>query len=116
MFERAAAIPGSPNWLRPLAAVTLAEGGQRSGSRALWQQLAQADEDWLRDAASLRLGQLDAMDMMDAWRRAKAAGARPALPVDPSGTPFTIDPGTGDITVSSTSKLFPLPGQLQAPR
>lgn len=115
-FQRAAAMPGAPSWLRPLAAVTLAEGGQRSGSRALWQQLAQADEEWLRDAAQLRLAQLDAMDLIDAWRGARDAGLRPALPLDPSGTPFEIDPATGDITLSPASKLFPLPGQLQAPR
>jgi tetratricopeptide (TPR) repeat protein len=116
MFQRAAAIPGAASWLRALAAVTLAEGGQRSGSRALWQQLAQADEPWLREAAGLRLTQLDAMDVMDAWRRARASGLRPALPIDPSGTPFEIDPATGDITVSRNSHLFPLPGQLQAGR
>jgi tetratricopeptide (TPR) repeat protein len=116
LFERAGSIPGAPNWLRPLAAVTLAEGGNRAGSRALWQQLAQADEDWLRSSAQLRLAQLDAMDVMDAWRRARNAGMRPALPADPSGTPFEIDPATGDITVSQSSKLFPLPGQLQPPR
>ena len=115
-FQRAAAMPGAPNWLRPLAAVTLAEGGQRRASRALWQQLAQADEEWLRDAAQLRLAQLDAMDVMDAWRRARDSGRRPGLPLDPSGTPFAIDPATGDITLSPASKLFPLPGQLQAPR
>jgi hypothetical protein len=112
-FRRAADIPGAPSWLKPLAAVTLAEGGNRTASRALWQQLAQADEDWLRDAARLRLTQLDAMDVMDQWRRARAAGGHPGLPVDPSGTPFEIDPATGDITVSRSSKLFPLPGQLQ---
>lgn len=116
IFQRAADIPGAPNWLRPLAAVTLAEGGNRSGSRALWQQLAQADEEWLRNSAQLRLAQLDAMDIMDAWRRARDAGQRPGLPLDPSGTPFVIDPGTGDIAVSRESRLFPLPGQLQAPQ
>jgi hypothetical protein len=116
MFERAAAVPGAPNWMRPLAAVTLAEGGHRAGSRALWEQLAQAEEPWLRDSARLRLAQLDAMDVMDAWRRARDTGARPALPVDPSGTPFVIDPATHDIAVSPGSKLFPLPGQLQAPQ
>jgi tetratricopeptide (TPR) repeat protein len=116
MFERAAAIPGAPNWLRPLAAVTLAEGGNRTASRALWQQLAQADEDWLRDSARLRLSQLDAMDIMDAWRRAVAEGRHPALPLDPSGTPFALDPATGNITVARDSKLFPLPGQLQPPQ
>jgi tetratricopeptide (TPR) repeat protein len=115
-FERAAGMPGAPNWLRPVAAVTLAEGGNRAGSRALWEQLGQADEVWLRDAATLRLTQLDAMEVMDAWRRAKAAGHNPALPLDPSGTPFEIDPATGDITVSRRSRLFPLPGQLQPPR
>jgi hypothetical protein len=115
-FQRAAAMPGAPTWLRPLAAVTLAEGGHRAGSRALWQQLAQAEEPWLREAAQLRLAQLDAMDVMDAWRRARTPAYRPALPLDPSGTPFEIDPATGDITVSRESKLFPLPGQLQAPR
>jgi hypothetical protein len=115
MFQRAASLPGAPNWMRPLAAVTLAEGGQRAGSRALWTQLAQADESWLRDSARLRLAQLDAMDVMDAWRRARAAGMNPGLPLDPSGTPFIIDPATHDIAVARESGLFPLPGQLQAP-
>jgi len=115
-FQQASTMPGAPNWLRPLAAVTLAEGGNRAASRAIWQQLAQADEDWLRGAAALRLAQLDAMDVMDAWRRARATGAAPMLPPDPSGTPFVIDPATGDITVARDSRLFPMPGQLQAPR
>ncbi len=116
VFQRAAAMPGAPSWLRPLAAVTLAEGGHRAGSRALWQQLAQAEEPWLRDSAQLRLAQLDAMDIRDAWRGARAAGLHPQLPLDPSGTPFELDPRSGDITVSRHSKLFPLPGQLQAAR
>jgi len=115
-FQRASEMPGAPNWLRPLAAVTLAEGGHRSASRAMWQQLAQAEEGWLRDSAKLRLSQLDAMDIMDAWRRARASGMRPPVPVDPSGTPFDVDPATGDLVVARASGLFPMPGQLQAPR
>lgn len=115
-FQRASELSGAPNWLRPLAAVTLAEGGHRAASRAMWAQLALADEEWLRDAAQLRLAQLDAMDIMDAWRRARGAGANPPLPSDPSGTPFVIDPASGDITVSRDSRLFPLPGQMQAAR
>jgi hypothetical protein len=116
-FQRASEMPGAPSWLRPLAAVTLAEGGQRDSSRALWQQLAQSEEPWLRDAAELRLVQLDAMDIIDAWKRAKAErGTAPPVPLDPSGTRFAIDPATGDIAVARESKLFPLPGQLQAPR
>ena len=116
-FQKAADMPGAPNWLRPLAAVTLAEGGHRDASRALWQQLAQSEEPWLSGAATLRLAQLDAMDVMDAWRRVRRErGVTPALPLDPSGTPFTLDPATGDITVARESKLFPLPGQIQPQR
>lgn len=116
-FQRAADLPGAPSWLRPLAAVTLAEGGRRDASRALWQQLAQSDEEWLKSAATLRLAQLDAMDVMELWRRVRRErGVQPPLPLDPSGTPFVIDPATGDIAVARESKLFPLPGQIQPPR
>ncbi len=116
-FQTASEIPGAPNWLRPLAAVTLAEGGHRTASRALWQQLAKADESWLRDAAGLRLSQLDAMDVMEAWSRfRRERGVAPPVPLDPSGTPFAIDPATGDLTVARESKLYPLPGQIQPPR
>ena len=115
-FRRASEMPGAPNWLRPLAAVTLAEGGHRSASRAMWEQLAQAEEEWLRSSATLRLAQLDAMDVMEAWRRARTAGLRPAVPLDPSGTPFEVDPATGDLVVSKASHLFPMPGQIQVPR
>jgi hypothetical protein len=120
--------------LRPLAAVTLAEGGHRSASRTLWEQLAQSEEAWLRDSARLRLAQLEAMDAIDAlhtrveqfrqmhpgqpvtWDHLVATGALPGVPLDSSGTPFTLDPATGYITVARESKLFPLPGQIQAPQ
>ena len=115
-FQRASEMPGAPNWMRPLAAVTLAEGGHRNASRALWMELAKSEEPWLRDSAVLRLTQLDAMDTMDAWKRAKDQGLNPPIPNDPSGTPFVLNPATGGIIVSPQSKLYPLPGQLQPPR
>jgi tetratricopeptide (TPR) repeat protein len=133
-FQRASELPHAPSWLRPLAAVTLAEGGHRDSSRALWQQLAQSDEPWLRDSARLRLSQLDAMDVIEAlearvrtyreahpgqpvtWDALVAARLLPGIPVDSSRTPFQLDPATGAITVAPESKLFPLPGQIQAPR
>jgi hypothetical protein len=116
-FQKASEMPGAPNWLRPLAAVTLAEGGERNASRALWEQLAKAEESWLRDSARLRLAQLDAMEIMDAWARLRRErGVAPPIPLDPSGTPFAIDPATGDITIARESKLFPLPGQLKPPQ
>jgi tetratricopeptide (TPR) repeat protein len=115
-FQRAAEMPNAPNWMRPLAAVTLAEGGHRNASRALWMELARSEEPWLRDSAVLRLAQLDAMDIMEAWQRAKDQGLNPPIPNDPSGTPFVLNPATGGIIVSPQSKLYPLPGQLEPPR
>jgi hypothetical protein len=133
-FRRASDVPGAPSWLRPLEAVTLAEGGHRSASRTLWQQLAQSEEPWLRDSATLRLAQLNAMDTIDAlharvetfrrqrpgqpvtWQALVAARLLPGVPLDSSGTPFVLDSATGFITVARESKLFPLPGQIQAPQ
>ena len=65
-FQKAADIPGAPWWLRSLAAVTLAQGGDRRSSRALWQSLREsADNEWLRNNATFRLAQLDALDAID---------------------------------------------------
>jgi hypothetical protein len=133
-FQSASTMPGAASWLRPLAAVTLAEGGHRNASRQLWQELKGSEEAWLRDSATLRLAQLDAMDVIEAlqgrvklfqgahpgepvtWDRIVAARLLPGIPVDSSNTPFVLDPATGAITVARESKLFPLPGQMQAPR
>ena len=42
--------PGAPTWLNPLAATTLAVGGDRKSSRTLWRQLMESsDIDWTRD-------------------------------------------------------------------
>ena len=50
------------------------------------------------------------------WDLVVGAGLLPGVPVDSSGTPFTLDPASGSIAVSQQSKLFPLPGQLQGPQ
>ena len=87
-FRRAADMPGAPEWLTPLAAVTLAEGGSRSSSRTLWTQVRDsAEADSLKNQAQFRLSQLDAMDQIDALDHAIAtfrtrAGSLPASWVD----------------------------------
>jgi hypothetical protein len=129
-FERAADAPDAPSWMRPLAAVTLAEGGHRGASRSLWQQIAKSEEAWLRDSAELRLRQLDALDAMDAidarvaayrrahpdapldWNRLMGAGYLRGVPVDPTGVPYELLPD-GHVTVSKDSRLGPIPGQLR---
>lgn len=127
-FSRAADIPGAPWWLRPLAATTLTKGGQREASRFLWQQMFEsAGDDWQRRAARNRLLQLDALDAIDqlrvvvdrymtgnghppaSWSVLVQAGMLRALPQDPAGTPYLLDPDNGFVTVSQNSPLFPLP-------
>ena len=128
-FQRASGQPNAPNWLAPLAATMLMRGGERASARFLWQQMLQADQPWLRRNAGRRLAQIDALDQIDRLgqlaRRVTPAGARfswallierralRGVPLDPSGTPYEIDPGTGRVRVSSRSELFPMPNDLQ---
>jgi hypothetical protein len=130
-FDRAARTPRAPWWLKSLAAVTFAEGGDRGSSRMMWQAIRQsADNDWLRKDAERRLVQLRALDQMDALqsvvdRLVAATGARPAdwtgvvraqawagVPVDPSGTPYELAPD-GVVRMSASSPLWPLPAEPQ---
>jgi len=129
-FNRAADMTKAPDWLRPLAAVTLAEGGNRSSSRVLWTEIARsADADWLRDQATFRLKQLDALDGIDfierivqqyrartgmfptSWAEMIRAGFLRSVPPDPSGTPFRLDPSTGTVSLDPSSSLNPLPNR-----
>jgi hypothetical protein len=128
-FRRAAAIPGAPNWMTPLAAVTEAEGGNPGSSRRLWQEvLAGAEQDWLRAQAEFRLRQLDALDQIDAltrlvqrfeesraasprgWEDLARAGLLRQLPRDPDGYEYQLNPFTGRIGLDPASTLNPLPG------
>jgi len=132
-FQQAAAQPGAPNWLTPLAAAMLTHGEDRAAARFLWQQIAQSEEPWLRRNAERSLLQLQALDEIDQLN-AVVARYRPApgephawadlirrrvlrgVPYDATGTPFEIDPGTGSVSVSNRSPLFPMPqepGRLQ---
>ena len=127
-FNRAADMPNAPDWLRPLAAVTLAQGGNRATSRTLWTEIARnADADWLRVQATFRLKQLDALDGIDimegmvqryrvrtgalpaSWEAMMRAGFLRGVPSDPTGVPFRLDPTTGKVTLDPESSLNPLP-------
>ena len=127
-FERGSKVPGAAWFLKPLAATTLAQGGQRSASRTLFTAIAQSGEnDWMRKDALRRLRQLDAMDAMDELRQIVAAyrqrgGAPPltwpalvragylrAIPTDPDGVVFALGPWSGDVSLGEGAKLAPLP-------
>lgn len=125
-LRRAAAQPGAPVWLMPVAAAMLTKGDDRASARFLWQQILQSDQEWLRTNAQRSLAQLDALDQMDELRRRVTAAGKPpgqpyswsalvragqlrGLPLDPAGTPFEIDPLTGTVRLSASSPLYPLP-------
>lgn len=132
-FERGAAMEGAPSWLKPLAAVTLIEGGSRETSRTMWRQMAQSEEDWIRRSAQQRLLQLDALDQLDrlnavlrqfaeregrparSWREVAASARLRGVPLDPAGTPYVIDPETGLATLARESPLWALPAEHRTP-
>jgi hypothetical protein len=127
-FERGSRLPGAAWFLKPLAAVTLAEGGERNTSRLLFGSLAESGEsEWVRKDAARRLRQLDAMDAIDAlrpivahhragrgpapitWPDLVRAGALRAIPTDPDGFVFALEPSSGDVELAPNSTLRPLP-------
>ena len=126
-FERAAEMPGAPKWIRPLAAVTRAQGGDRDGARRLLTELVSSPEPYIQAAAERALAQLQALEAIDALRAvisryASATGRHPTrwddlvrarvlpgLPADPTGVAFVYDADTHEVTLSPESSLAPLP-------
>ena len=131
-FQRATEFPGAPFWLTQLAAVTLAEGGNRQSSRMLWQEVARTGlNEAFRNEAVRRLLQLDAMDQIDqlrqiveafgqrygsgpaSWEDLGRAGYLRSIPVDPTGVPYRLDGVV--VMLGEGSRLFPLPVEPQRP-
>jgi tetratricopeptide (TPR) repeat protein len=125
-FNRGADTPGAPWWLRSLAATMLVRGGDRGASRLLWTQLLNtANNDYARNAAGLKLQQLDAIETIERLQRAIdafsartgsqvtgwnvliAAGVIRGVPLDPGGVPYEL--ASARVQLSSRSPLFPLP-------
>jgi hypothetical protein len=126
-FAKAAGMPGAPAWLRPLAAVTLARGGDRDGARRMLQELEGTSEGLIRLAATRGLNQLKALDDIDAlealvvkyftergtypagWSDLMSAGLLQGVPLDPTGAAYVYRSETRRMTLSPESSLAPLP-------
>lgn len=127
-FNRGALVKDAPWWMRSMAAIIKGTSGDRRGARMLWQQIRDtAETDWVRTNADLRLAQLDALDQIDQLQRmvsefVRRTGQRPGswdalvrigwlrgVPLDPSGVPYALEPAAGRVTVSTESKMYPLP-------
>jgi hypothetical protein len=130
-FAKAADAPDAPWWMRSMAAVTLASGGNRQSSRQMWQSVAQsATVEYQRNHAHKALAQLDALDQIDVlspyverftretgappgdWQALNRVGLLRGIPVDPAGVPYRIHPD-GRVDVDAASPLFPLPKEPQ---
>jgi hypothetical protein len=126
-FLKASQIPGAPNWLRPVAASMLIEGGDREPARRLWMEMAEtAEHEWLREAARRGLMQIDAEEHLEVlkrivneyrdrtsrfpatWHELIGAGIIRQSPVDPSGYVYALDPVSGEVDVAPGSRLYPL--------
>jgi hypothetical protein len=126
-FLRGSKLPTAPNWLQPLAASVLAEGGDQLAARVLWTQMAQtAEQEWMRRTAHTRLQQLDAEAVIGqlqpivnsfydkanrfptGWEEMIRAGLVRSVPLDPTGIPYTLDPVSGAVDVAKDSSLYPL--------
>lgn len=131
-YERASRIPGAPIWLKSTAAAMLLQGGDRESARTIWHHMLEsADDEWLRNEAITRLAQFDALDVIDQlnielWRYMARAGRLPqswdelvrarvlrAVPLDPAGVPYEIDPVNEDVSVSQQSPLWPMPDRFK---
>ena len=129
-FGRASRLPDAPTWMGPLAAVTLAEGGNRTASRVLWGQILKTAADgWFKQEAARRLKQLDAMDQLELlqkvvdafvakigrapanWSELANAGYLRGAVVDPNGDPYRLDGWM--VALDPKSKLLPLPWEGQ---
>jgi len=129
-FERAGAMPGAPEWIEPLAGLTLAQGGDRTGARKLLTELLSSNEGYIRQAAERSLAQLQTLDLIDAvqshvtafhaahdrypadWPELGRAAGFPGVPLDATGVPLEYDATSHSVSVSRSSPLFPLPTTL----
>jgi hypothetical protein len=127
-FLEGSKIEGAPYWMVATAGRTLTRGGDRETARQLWKILHDtAETDQQRDNAVAHLRQLDALDQMDLLRKLvekyrEQRGGYPArwedlvgarllgnVPVDPTGVPYVLDPGTHEVSPSPRSGLGRLP-------
>ena len=125
-FRLAQQQPGAPNWLEPVAASLLIQGGDRASARFLLQQILKSEEPWLQRMATRGLLQIDALDVIDqlrvvigrnrpppgetySWEGLIRRGALRGVPLDPTGLPYEIDPDSGAVSVSRRSELSPMP-------
>jgi len=122
-FRAGSERPGAMEWMRALAAKVSAQGGELATSRFLWSEIArQAGNEQIRKNAEDHLMALQATEEMAklaqlvalynsrqepparSFQALVAAGYLRALPRDPSGKPYFIDP-SGRVRLNPRSSV-----------
>ena len=129
-FTEAAGMPHAPEWIQPLAATTVARGGDRAFARRLLHELSTSEQPYLRKDAMRGLAQLNALDAIDqlnqlisdyhaatstypaSWLDLIRAGRLPGVPADDTRVPFLYDPVAHVARIGPGSSLGPLPAAL----
>jgi tetratricopeptide (TPR) repeat protein len=101
-FRKAAALPGAPEWIAPLAALTADKGGNRDALDAVDQL-----QDLVRQYRE-RTGR-----PAPGWSDLVSAGLLRAVPRDQFKVAFVLDPATGTVRIAPDSPLMPLPPMLR---
>src|SRR5262245_33372784 len=129
-YERGSDVPGGPGWMKDAAGFMRIKGGSREVARAEYSRYLESDDKNIRAQAEWMLGQLDALDRMDALNQLVSAyknqfhSCPPDLrglarwvarmgiplndqsdPVDPDGLPYILDPATCLVKFSPSSKF-----------
>ena len=122
-FETGSERPGAQVWMKALAAMVAAKGGDSAASRLLWTQIYEnADNAQMKESALEHLlaletqGQIQALDqLLTKFELGQGRGARSmrelvetgylrGIPVDPTGVPYVIDSG-GKAALGPQSKV-----------
>lgn len=115
-FRRAAALPGAGEQAARFAASAYGRGGREESARAMWSAMRDgATNPVAREIADYALKSLDLADTMAVLQRAAdahhaatgapprtvgdlvARGFLPAIPADPFGRGFLLDPADGEV-------------------
>jgi tetratricopeptide (TPR) repeat protein len=125
-YGRGAQIPGVPSWMLAMKAKMIAEGGSRNTAREIYTRMFEesADEQ-VRDMARKHVLLLDSLDQRDVLRNIMHAfrdktGHCPTswtelhlsasvdasgAPLDPSGVPYLLRPGTCEVQLNPKSEV-----------
>jgi hypothetical protein len=125
VLNQAAQRPGTPFWLRTMAADLLAKGGNRVTARRMWQQMYEHSEAGIiKENAAVRLRIYDSLDRADRLaslvascrtrtgrgpRRLEelvASGLWRGPLTDVAGVAFDYDEGSGRVSIARRSPMW----------